>query len=187
MADEELFEIESGEKISFDELILRYEPLIISETSGFIYRNPELEAEAEDCRQEARLAVYDAAKSYELNDKVTFGLYAKICVHNRLISYLRKFNAAKKRTAELSEIENADSMRSGSSFTEDFVIGLDGAYRLRKVIEEKLTPYEKEVFHLYVGNKSYADIGRQLGKSRKSIDNTVSRIKSKIKKNFYGS
>ena len=49
-------------------------------------------------------------------------------------------------------------------------------------VRRQLSPMEKEVLALYLEGKDYTEIARILGKSDKSIDNALQRIKSKIRK-----
>ena len=43
---------------------------------------------------------------------------------------------------------------------------------------------EKEVLELYLEGKDYTEIAKLLGKTDKSIDNALQRIKGKIRKNY---
>ena len=187
MSDKELFEINSGEKISFDELMLRFEPLILSESAKLIRKNPDLRAEEDECRQEARLAFYKAAESYDPKKGVTFGLYAKICVHNRLVSYMRKYKSAKRRALESLEASSYpdENAKRKTGFAEEMLIASESEGRLKKLLDEEATPYEKKVFSLYLQKKTYAEIAAALGKSEKSVDNAIYRIKNKIKKRLF--
>ena len=49
-------------------------------------------------------------------------------------------------------------------------------------VRRQLSPMEKEVLALYLEGKDYTEIARILGKSDKSIDNALQRIKAKIRK-----
>ncbi|MBQ7364263.1 MAG: helix-turn-helix domain-containing protein [Clostridia bacterium] len=77
--------IQSGNENAFAELLSQYQPLIQKMAQSFLNVCPELDRE--DLIQEASLALSNAAKHYRLDETgVTFGLYAKICIKNRLIS-----------------------------------------------------------------------------------------------------
>jgi RNA polymerase sporulation-specific sigma factor len=43
-----------------------------------------------------------------------------------------------------------------------------------------LSTLEVDVLHLYVSGKSYQEIGEQLGRHAKSIDNALQRIRRKL-------
>ena len=51
---------------------------------------------------------------------------------------------------------------------------------MRASMEEMLSGLEVDVLRLYVEGKSYQEIGDQLGRHVKSIDNALQRIKRKL-------
>ena len=54
--------------------------------------------------------------------------------------------------------------------------------KLEEGIRHKLSGMEQEVLLLFLDGKSYGEIGGAIGKDAKSVDNTVQRIRNKIKK-----
>lgn len=52
---------------------------------------------------------------------------------------------------------------------------------LEKIIKLHLTAFEKDVYHLKEMGLSYTQIAKILGKSYKQIDNTIQRIRNKVK------
>lgn len=177
----------AGDQTAFSELVKEYKPL----TDGIIRRYKTFISlcgcDEDDLRQEAIIALYGAAKTYDIEKQgVTFGLYAKVCINNRIISQLRKV-----RGADLPlDAENEDASEGGGqneaaeseTNPESEVIGRESYKALLKLIDENLTAYEKSVFKLYILDKSYHEIAVALGSPRKSVDNAVYRIKKKIKR-----
>ncbi len=49
-------------------------------------------------------------------------------------------------------------------------------------LEEKLSSMEKKVLDAYLSGMNYRQIGEKLGKTEKSVDNALQRIKSKVSK-----
>mgnify|MGYP004418855995 CR=1 FL=1 len=49
-------------------------------------------------------------------------------------------------------------------------------------IKESLSDFESQVFELMINNFSYIEIAELLEKEPKQIDNTIQRIKTKVKK-----
>ena len=85
-----LTSLRGGDDDAFKELDAMFEPLqkaCVQKIAGSVQ-----DASKEEMMQEARYALYRAALSFSREQsKVTFGLYAKICIHRALISrYLRK-------------------------------------------------------------------------------------------------
>jgi RNA polymerase sporulation-specific sigma factor len=120
--------------------------------------------------QEAHLALYRAATSFdEKQTAVTFGLYAKICIRNRLISALRR---QKRLLRKQPQISAAISPPISSDFD---LISIKNQYG------HLLTRYEEQVLNLRLKGLSYKEISKKLAKDPKSIDNALCRIRTKIR------
>ncbi len=175
--NESLFEllraVKSGDDPAFVVLCETYGALIESMVASFRRSCPD--AELDDLRQEARMALYNGAMKFDLEQtKVTFGLYAKICIRNRLISVRRKHTSqsklkSKRNTQGLPAAESADRGRHSPVTLPEEMLSL-------------LSPFEKQVFALYANKCSYSEIAHELSRSVKSIDNAIYRIKSKLRK-----
>lgn len=183
MSDNRLAAIKNGDKAAFEELLGSYEPLILAETARTLSGFEEFSGEAEEMRQEGRLALYDAAMGYRENTEVTFGLYAKVCIHNRLVSYLRKLVSRKRREQRAAALARAEAEK-GRRSADDIAYAYERSEEVRRLLESEATELEKAVFLMYLEKKSYAEIAREIGRSAKSVDNAISRVKAKIKKGF---
>ena len=91
MEREIILAAKKGDQLAFAELNSAYAPLIDSMTDQFCGTEEKKKSDREDLRQEASVAFYRALMSYDADQtEVSFGLYAKICIRNHLISLLRK-------------------------------------------------------------------------------------------------
>ena len=141
------------------------------------------ETDTAEVRQEARIALFRAAQSYRPSADVTFGLYARVCVRNALISRYRK------KKAVLCSLEDSiegllDACGEEPYATLSAAESLEDAYRR---IASVLSPYERQVFDLYMEGESAATIGTRLQKTEKSVYNAISRTLSKLRVEFGGS
>jgi RNA polymerase sporulation-specific sigma factor len=185
-ADEELTaRVRKGDDAAYGILAERYRPM----TEGAVRRFEPSFAELgdtsvwgeDDLRQCAALALYRAAMSYDPAGKgrdVRFGLYAKICVNNALISELRKAGSeirrrARKREQEKNVPRRADPLEQ--LVTSEHFDSLTGAIRAA------LTPLERSVYDRYLAGMSVEQIARALGRSSKSVSNALYRMKIKIR------
>ncbi len=175
-----LEDIKSGKPLSFESLYRLYSPLIESSAVTFCKRFSLADSEADDLRQEAAIALYNAVLAYEPSEAVTFGLYAKVCIRNRIISYIRCFH---EKHAPLSTDDLETHFEEIDLDTpEQLIINKESLCSLNRRIDGTLTDFEKSVFDLYVGNMSYSDMAKTLSKPIKSIDNAIHRIKAKLRK-----
>lgn len=174
---EALEALQMGDTSSFVQIRTQYDALLGSMVNRClsVYH---YDAEYDDLMQEASLALYHAALSYDLGQsEVTFGLYAKICVRNRLISAGRKLSRQKKnRSAVAIKHEQDRTQKRNAEFAQfgDFT----------KVIDSVFSDFEKSVFTLYLQGCSYKEMAQKLNKNEKSIDNAICRMKGKLKKLF---
>ena len=185
MTDEELLAlIRSGSENAFGILAERYSNLTESAVRGFAPSFSGAEGNAvwgeDDLQQCASLALYRAAMTYDPGKsgrEVRFGLYAKICVNNALISELRKVRAEAKRRARRGK--QKEPGRSGDPL--DAIVSAEGVSGLVDSISRILSPFEKEVFESTITGMSVEQIAQLLGKDRKSVSNALYRMKVKIK------
>ncbi len=158
--------IQSGDQAAFSELLARYQPMLTAAVQSFSTTCPTLDRE--DLFQEASLALSDAAKSFDLcKSGVTFGLYGKICVRNRLISLQRKERARLKKSPKIEQAVEKKSLLPKTLSLEE--------------CRALLSPFENRVLTLYADDLSYSEIAKELGCSVKSVDNALYRIKKKIR------
>lgn len=133
---------------------------------------------AEELRQDAAMVLYRAACTYvpEEDGKgrdVSFGLYAKICIRNAMISQVRRYNRMKKRlAAEVQEVK-----KPVRGIVEAEILAGETMRR----IQEELSPYENRILPLYMAGKPPREIAGILGRTEKSVSNGIYRIKSKIR------
>ncbi|MDD4773072.1 MAG: sigma-70 family RNA polymerase sigma factor [Eubacteriales bacterium] len=168
----------SGDQTAFHEIVNAFEPLIESIIKK--YNNRSSEYDEDDLRQEAAIALFGAVRTYKSGQNdVTFGLYAKICIKNRIISQMRK---ASVTVQQPEEIDFDKKLSSEEYNPENELIDKENYMSLLNLLDKNLSNYEKTVFKLYILNISYNEIAANLGTSQKSVDNAIYRIKNKIKK-----
>ncbi len=172
--------VKNGNLLSFESLYKLYTPLIESTARSFCKRFSLAEAEADDLKQEAAIALYNAVLAYGTDRDVPFGAYAKVCIRNRIISYIRCFH--EKAMAQVVEDIESHFEDPDLDTPEVLFINKESLSSLNRRIDGTLTEFEKSVFDLYVGNMSYSDMAKTLSKPPKSIDNAIHRIKAKLRK-----
>lgn len=191
-----------GESGAFESLAERYLNLTESAVRrfapsfGISREGSDSTYDLDDLRQNAAMALYRAAETYRPNDegqKVSFGLYAKVCVSNALISELRKYRRRSKtktrrvRTAtseSSTDGHEAGHRRRGCIAEGDPIYRLVSEEELRDTLERfrsGLSPYEREVFEDHIVGKSVVEIAERLGRNEKSVSNALYRMKVKVR------
>ena len=171
-----ILRVRAEEQLAFDELLAEYAPLISAEVSrhGAGLGKQDLE----DLRQVALLALYRAALAFDLEQsEVEFGLYAKICISNALVSQLRVF---RRRMTEISTEAVAWSEGEGED-PAAALIEQEAFTALYARIRALLSPYENRVWSLYIAGRSSGEIAKMLQKDAHSVENAVYRIRQKLR------
>lgn len=166
-----------GNTDALDELIAKYEPLT---TSLFTkYAAGFSKEDAEDMKQEMLIAFCNAVMTYDLKqEKVEFGLYAKICMERGLVSQLRTI----KRRVNTEPIPESQEPYDAGEDPSRLIIESESIAAMWKLIRENLSDYENRVWNLHLSGHSTANTAEILGKDVKSIDNALCRIRAKLRK-----
>ena len=169
----------AGDSNAFSALVDLYNPML--KKILYSYTTEEMSNEdVEDLGQEELIAFYRAIISFDKNQKdVEFGLYAKICVTNSMISLKRA--AAKKSNESLIGDEEMNSIFDPDGEVSKFFEERESEIKLGQQIEKTLSQYENEVWSYYVNGYSSREIAVKLNSSEKSIDNAIFRIRRKLK------
>lgn len=169
--------VQSGDKDAFMEILDAYQPMIKKIVRLYYRDDLSDSAEIEDLKQEASIALYKAANTFNAEqNNISFGLYAKKCVRNGIISALRKLKIRKKKSDEDEYLSLPDPL--------DRIIEKEDCDILENRIKNELSEYEKAVYELYVVGNSNREIAITIGRSEKSVSNAVCRIKGKLEKTF---
>jgi RNA polymerase sporulation-specific sigma factor len=174
-----LLQAKAGDQQAFATLLSRYTPLL--EAGVQKIRAPHMtEEDIKDLRQEAYLSFYHALTHYDLaQEKVEFGLYAKICVSNGLTSALRAMKHLKGAPVlPLDEVEEAPDDATDPS---EQLIEQEKFNALYAQIEAALSPLENRIWRLYIIGQSTAAIAQAVGKDEKSVHNAIYRIRKKLR------
>lgn len=171
--------VRGGDGGAFERLMELYEPMIGAALARYV---PE-GADIDDARQEALAGFYRATLTFDVGQpEVAFGLYAKICVTNALISHAREIERRMRGTAH--NLEYDDYMRYYSDTHSDpaeRIVERESADELARLIRESLSPYENRVWDMHMSGMATCDISEKLGKPVRSIDNALYRIRCKLR------
>ena len=143
--------------------------------------------EGKDLYQEALLGFTDALNRYDEEKDASLPTFITLCVERRVRTILRMHNNSKSKL--LSDAISLDAETSNIKQIEDTkdkdplvsITDQEEANELDKQILETLSDSEKEVYNLLIKGFNIKEITNILNKNYKQIDNTIQRIKEKIK------
>ena len=156
-------EYNNGNDSAFDVLHERYKQLINLKVSGITQSGFDIS----DLKQECSIALMKAVRAYDKDKGAAFKTFADTCIHNQIVSFLRKHN----RNMD-EPIENIENIAS-----ENFIESRRGF----QVSELKLSTAEQKVFSLYSQSLSYNEIAAHLKITQRSVDNAMQRVRKKAR------
>ena len=160
--------IRVGSDSSFSELVEKYQPMMRSVALHFVYSSLSID----ELYAEAVVALHRAAMSYDVDQvDVSFGLYARICVYNKLLDLTLK-QSSHDRVSEDVDVESIAAPESVQTRLER----QETASVLRSCASEVLSEYEHKVFDLCLAGYKTAEIAKILSKTPKSVDNAKARM-----------
>ena len=178
-----LQKIKKGDELAFESLTKQYGPLLTSVAASFdqTARGEGQNGIFADLYQDLTIALFKAACSFDTDqDKVTFGNYAKRCLNNCAISFLRKARSAARRE---EKVKNSLKKEQKSATSFSGVPDGDGTSALNAA-KSILSPYEYSVFVRYIDGVRVSEIAADQGQDAKSVSNAIFRSKAKIKKYY---
>ncbi len=186
-SDEELAAMAAGGDSEAEEFLIRK---YVGEVRGKAHLYFIMGGDSEDIVQEGMIGIFNAIRRFDPSRGVPFKPYMETCISNRIFTALE--SAGRQKHAPLNESismssEEYESCHGSESISEepesspeDLVVFKDFVESLSKNEGKLFSPLEEKVWKLYYTGYIYLEISKLLGKSPKSVDNAIQRIKKKI-------
>lgn len=182
-SDEELIRMmQDGNREVAEYLAEKYKPLVRKKARTLYL----VGGDTEDLIQEGMLGLFKAMQDYSPDRAASFLTFAGTCIDRQLYNAIAVSNRKKHLplnsylSLSAGEWECQERM-SVEQNPEEMVIDQENVRIIRAQIEARLSKFENQVLSLYLDGADYIRIARLLGKSPKSIDNALQRIRTKIK------
>lgn len=174
-----ILRVRDNDQDAFALLLEQYRPLI--ESSVYIFSSdPSFSLYKDDLLQEASVGFYNSILAYDLDQTgVEFGLFAKICIRNALVSQLR---ALKK--CSTASMEDITEISATTLDIEDPLVRILEQERLKSLytaIRKSLSDLEYKIWQMHTAGWSASEMAQSLGTNEKSINNAVYRVRKKLR------
>ena len=174
--------IKSGNEDAFRELLENHRRMIYKIIYSFSLENGDYAVDKDDLYQEASLALYHAAKTFEEERNVLFSSYAYMVIRSRLLNALRIYY----RTYEQEKYSiDVYERNNGRTFcVSDNPIAYHREQELKEnyaCFVDKLPETDRKILLLRGEDLSYKEIARQLKISEKQIDNRLRALRKKFR------
>ena len=183
--DEELiFRFKNGESEILDYLMEKYKNMVRKKARTMFL----IGGENDDLIQEGMIGLFKAVHDYQPDKDATFQTFASICVDRQIYNAIQSSNRQKHQPlnsyVSLSEQGGENEEHLGDTWVENpesIIIDQENVENLEQEITTTLSPMENQVLEYYLAGNGYGEIAELMGKTPKSIDNALRRIRTKIK------
>ena len=188
--DELVARFHEGDNDALDVLLQRYRRFTRAKARGYFL----IGADSDDIEQEGMIGLYKAVRDFRDDRQASFRAFAELCITRQIITAIK--TATRQKHQPLNQYVSISGVRGGDDPSERSVEKLLDDHNIADPAEEVvsgermgamrdsmanlLSGLEVDVLRLYVEGRSYQEIGEELGRHVKSIDNALQRIKRKL-------
>lgn len=162
-----------GNEESFSRLVKHFTPALMSMISPLSVPPTE----KEDLMQEGLIGLYKAVRLFD-PALSSFATFARVCMRSSLADVMRKY----RHVAPLGETDLlVEDLPADPALSPERILmeKIERQEWMQKV-DRALSPMERRVFGLSLQGKKAAEIAKVLGKDKKSVENTLYRLRRKI-------
>ena len=194
MTDEQLLcDYKKGNQEIMDYLMVKYKSMVRKKARAMYL----LGGENEDLIQEGMNGLIKEVRDFDVTQKTSFSSFAELCVSRQMYSAIEASNRKKHLplNSYVSLYEDSEQVGEGRSLPlidtiesskendpEVLYFGKEYTEAFAEQLKELLSPLENHVLYLHLMGTDYRTIAELLGKSPKSVDNALQRIKTKAQK-----
>ena len=186
-SDETLIDIyRKGDEAAIEVLFERYKDIVRKKAKAMYLAG----GDSDDLIQEGMIGLYKAVRDYDDTKEAAFKTFASMCINRQLINAVTVSNRKKNMPlntyvsfdmpAYPDETRLVDILKPESEQNpEKLFIDREYSDSFKKKLFDRLSSFEKQVLQLYMEDNDYRQIAMLLGKTPKSIDNAIQRIRAK--------
>ena len=181
LTDEQLCVLCSGGNRDAEEILVgRYHRFVRSCARPYFLAG----GDSEDLLQEGMFGLIKAMREYDPGRDASFQTFADTCIRNRLYSVLKAASSGKHLPLNQSVPLNPSLFDANPSFAqvdpEVLLIDREKAASLLQSTRKQLSEFEVKILGYYLDGLTCREIAETVGKSPKSVDNAVQRIRRKV-------
>lgn len=177
--DDELVDLvkKKKDKRAEETLIRRYTGLIAHISKDYFMKG----GDQDDLHQEGLLGLVSAIKDYQPGKNKNFKQFAMLAAKRNIVDAARAASA--KKHSFVSDADDYEAIEKASSKGDPLkhVIDKESQKRIQDYMKKNLTSHESSVLALYLKGMTYNEIASKLGINRKSVDNAMNSVRSKMR------
>ncbi len=191
LTDEQLVSLSrEGDNKAMDYLLEKYKKLVEKKANSYFL----VGGSKEDIIQEGMIGLFKATRDFREDREISFYYFAKMCITRQMITAVKASTRLKHQPLNsyvsldkpVYDEENErtvlmDIVQSTKSINPEILMINEEKVRIIKhTLQSSLSEFELIIYEMFVDGLTYVEIAQRLGKSPKSVDNALQRIKKKL-------
>lgn len=191
LSDEKLVaEYKKGNDRAMDVLLEKYKYLVRRKARAMHIAG----GDNDDLIQEGMIGLYKAVRDYDGEKNASFYTFASMCINRQMCTAVMTSNRKKHRplngyvSLDSTVYTEADEETTLLNLLpdwhrenpEEIILDRERYELLLGTVNRHLSPYERKVLQFYMAGLDYIAIAGRMGKSPKSVDNALQRIRTKL-------
>lgn len=195
LSDEDIVKMaQEGSGTACEFLIDKYRDMVKTRSRTYYING----ADNEDVIQEGMIGLFKAVQAYDPKAGTRFSTFAELCVSRQIQTAITGANRQKNRIlnesislsqqlagggdeSEDGQGEISDTIPADAEGPEELALINETVSALVEASDKLLSPFERKVWHGMLRGRDYREIAAVLGRSEKSVDNAMQRVKKKIR------
>ena len=134
----------------------------------------------DDLYQEGMIGLLKAIRSYDPARSDNFEAYASLCIRRQLYDTVRRDVRTSRREEDVLRQIAPDPALAGTPDPETQCLANETETEIKAALHGFLSAFEASVLDPYLAGYSVSEISRNLGRSPKSVENAILRIRRKL-------
>ncbi len=188
----------AGDRYAAEVLIARYKNLVRKNAHALYL----IGGDREDLIQEGMIGLYKAIRDYDKEKSAGFATFANLCISRQMYTAVQASNTRKNQP--LNDYLSFDAplpaeggegawemagtvflplrwyLQNTAGNPEEMVIDRESEQQMEEYLKSRLSSFELEVLKAYMEEENYARVAKRLGRSSKTVDNALQRIRKKL-------
>ena len=178
--------LNDNNEIAQDLLYEKYNYIIKSILNKYRRVFLALNIDLEEARQEANLAFSYAIYNYNEDRDTSLNTFVTLCVERRIRAVIKSKETMKSKVQSETISLNSDNFLENTIADFQYepskrIENIDMLKYINSKVKDLLSDKEKEVYNLLLQGMDYQESAINLNKTPKQVDNTIQRIRIKLK------